>query len=98
MPESGCHSFGRPRGRNSASGHKGDALAGPRVAQKRPLLTLCAARAPGPPKKSPTIREPEAILAGLPADVMDELVEDMAEAVVAMLLEPASRPVTRRRR
>ena len=32
----------------------------------------------------------EAILAGLPADVMDELVEDMAEAVVAMLLKQAA--------
>jgi hypothetical protein len=32
----------------------------------------------------------EAILAGLPAHVMDELVEDMAEAVVAMLLSQAA--------
>lgn len=35
-------------------------------------------------------REPEAVLAGLPAEVMDGLVEDLAEAVVAMLLPPAS--------
>lgn len=31
-------------------------------------------------------RQPEDILAGLPAHLMDELVEDMAEAVLAMLL------------
>jgi len=35
-------------------------------------------------------REPEPVLAGLPAEVMDELVKDLAEAVVAMLLPPAS--------
>jgi hypothetical protein len=32
----------------------------------------------------------EAILAGLPAGVMDELVDDMADAVVAMLLTEAA--------
>ncbi len=32
----------------------------------------------------------EAILAGLPADVMDELVSDLAEAVVAILLDRES--------
>ena len=32
----------------------------------------------------------DAILAGLPAHVMDELVEDLAEAVVAMLLDRES--------
>lgn len=31
-----------------------------------------------------------ALLAGLPADVMDELVDDMADAVVAMLLKHAA--------
>jgi hypothetical protein len=35
-------------------------------------------------------RELEAILDGLPAEVMDELVKDLAEAVVAVLLPPAS--------
>ena len=39
-----------------------------------------------PSKKSANTRQAEAILAGLPAHVMDSLVEDMAEAVVAMLL------------
>ena len=33
-------------------------------------------------------RQPEAVLAGLPAEVIDGLVEDMADAVVAMLLNP----------
>jgi hypothetical protein len=36
------------------------------------------------------MRSPEAILAGLPAHVMDELVDDLAEAVVAMLLSQAA--------
>ena len=36
--------------------------------------------------KAAFIGAPGAILAGLPADVMDECVEDLAEAVVAMLL------------
>ena len=43
------------------------------------------------PSKNHTNRlPPEAILAGLPAHVMDECVEDMAEAVVAMLLSQAA--------
>ena len=33
-------------------------------------------------------REPEAVVTGLPAEVIDGLVEDMADAVVAMLLNP----------
>ena len=37
-----------------------------------------------------TERAPADILTGLPAPVMDELVEDMAEAVVAMLLNQAA--------
>ena len=40
--------------------------------------------------KAAFMRSPEAILAGLPADVMDECVEDLAEAVVAMLLSQAA--------
>jgi hypothetical protein len=35
-------------------------------------------------------RAREEVLAGLPAEVMDGLVEDMAEAVVAMLLRATS--------
>lgn len=35
-------------------------------------------------------RQVEDILAGLPAHVMDELVEDMADAVVAILLSQAA--------
>ena len=37
-------------------------------------------------KNSVSIRQAEAILAGLPAHVMDELVSDLAEAVLAVLL------------
>jgi hypothetical protein len=33
---------------------------------------------------------PEAVVPGLPADVMDECVEDLAEAVVAILLSQAA--------
>jgi hypothetical protein len=40
--------------------------------------------------KAAFMRSPEAIPAGLPADVMDECVEDLAEAVVAMLLSQAA--------
>ena len=40
--------------------------------------------------KAAFMRSPEAILAGLPAHVMDELVDDLAEAVVAMLLSQAA--------
>jgi len=32
-------------------------------------------------------RRPEAVLAGLPAEVMDAVVKDMADAIVAMLLD-----------
>ena len=41
-------------------------------------------------KNSANISRVEAILAGLPAHVMDELVEDLADAVVAMLLSQAA--------
>jgi len=40
--------------------------------------------------KAAFMRSPEAILAGLPADVMDECVKDLAEAVVAILLSQAA--------
>ena len=40
--------------------------------------------------KRANISRVEAILAGLPAPVMDELVDDLAEAVVAMLLSQAA--------
>ena len=43
-----------------------------------------------PHRKSANTRHPAAILAGLPAHVMDELVEDMADAVVAILLSQAA--------
>ena len=44
----------------------------------------------GEGKKGTNIRRPEAVVAGLPAQVMDELVDDLAEAVVAMLLSQAA--------
>ena len=43
-----------------------------------------------PDRKSANTRRAEAILAGLPARVMDELVADLAEAVVATLLSQAA--------
>ncbi len=39
-----------------------------------------------PHRESAGTRQPADILAGLPADVMDELVDDLADAVVATLL------------
>ena len=51
-------------------------------------LGSCGKQAqPGP--NCPDTRHAADILAGLPAHVMDELVEDLAEAVVAMLLSQA---------
>lgn len=55
--------------------------AGTRVAGKEPARSSRLPR-----RKSANPRHPADILAGLPQHVMDELVEDMAEAVVAMLL------------
>jgi len=46
---------------------------------------------PGPNRVS-VQRKPADILAGLPAPVMDELVDDLAEAVVAMLLSQTAEP------
>ncbi len=43
-----------------------------------------------PRGSSTNTRQPADILAGLPADVMDELVDDLAEAVVAILLSQAA--------
>ena len=42
------------------------------------------------PNRVPVQRRTDDLLAGLPAHVMDELVDDMAEAVVAMLLSQAA--------
>jgi hypothetical protein len=44
-------------------------------------------------KINPNIRQPSDILALLPAPVMDSLVEDLAEAVVAILLHPKTASV-----
>ena len=56
--------------------------------------SVLGARVWGNPMGSSTMdarkRRSEAIVAGLPADVMDELVADMAEAVLAMLSEAAT--------
>ena len=60
-------------------------LQGPRVPRPSP-----AASAPDPLSAvAARRRRAEQIMAGLPADVMDSLVDDMAEAVVAMLLSQA---------
>ena len=40
------------------------------------------------PNRAMNDRQPEDVLAGLPVEVMDGLVEDLADAVVAMLLNP----------
>jgi hypothetical protein len=79
MPEPRPHGFDCPGGRNTASAH-GD----------EPVSALSAARAADGGKNSVSIRQAEAILAGLPAPVMDELVEDLAEAVAAILLSQAA--------
>ena len=42
------------------------------------------------PNRAPVQRHTDHLLAGLPAHVMDELVDDMAEAVVVMLLSQAA--------
>ncbi len=43
-----------------------------------------------PHRESAGTRQPADILAGLPEHVMDELVDDLAEAVVAILLSQAA--------
>jgi hypothetical protein len=55
---------------------------GPRESARKALLFRAS--------RAMNDREPEAVVAGLPAEVMDGLVEDLAEAVVAMLLRPPS--------
>ena len=47
-------------------------------------------RAKPGPNRVPVQRAPADILTGLPAHVMDALVDDLAEAVVAMLLSQAA--------
>jgi len=87
MPEPRSHSLDCPERRKVASGHGEDTSGGERVPGNKPVPPPLPARAADSSKNSASIRQPEAILAGLPAPVMDELVEDMAEAVVAMLLD-----------
>ena len=87
MPEQGQHTSGR--GRQAKSGPNC-----PRVGRVPPDRRGAAGE-PGrfrhlPHGKSANTRCPGAILAGLPAHVMDECVEDMAEAVVGMLLSQAT--------
>ena len=86
MPEPRSHSLDCPERRKVASGHGEDTSGGERVPGNKPVPPPLPARAADSSKNSASIRQPEAILAGLPAPVMDELVEDLAEAVVAMLL------------
>jgi len=90
MPEPRSHSLDCPGRRDRAFAHGEDASAGHPVARSRPVPAPSAARAAGSRKNSATVRQPEAILAGLPEHVMDELVEDLAEAVVAILLSQAA--------
>ncbi len=87
MPERGQHTSGR--GKRAGSGpncpHAG----------RMPTARREAVGEPGRSRHSPHGRsantcDPEAVLAGLPAHVMDECVEDLAEAVVAMLLDRES--------
>ena len=79
MAEPSSHTFECSVGRNSAFGH-GD----------EPLPATSAARAGDYRKNSAPVRQPEAILPGLSAEVMDECVADLAEAVVAILLDQES--------
>ena len=90
MPEAASHSLDYPATRNEASAHGQEASAGERVTRNKPISAPSATRAAGRGKKSASTRQPADILAGLPAHVMDELVEDMAEAVVAVLLDQAT--------
>ena len=61
------------------------------LVERTPADTRVAGEGPArsrrlPHRKSARTRQPVDVLAGLPAHVMDELVEDLAEAVVAILL------------
>lgn len=86
MPEPRSHSLDCPGRQNGASAHEVGTSPGQRVARDKPVPAPSAARAADAGKNSVSIRQAEAILAGLPAHVMDELVEDLADAVVAILL------------
>jgi hypothetical protein len=86
MPEPRSRSLGCRGRRNRASAHGEGTPAGVRVAPDKPVPAPSAARVARSRRNSATSRQPEAILAGLPAHVMDELVSDLAEAVLAVLL------------
>ena len=81
-----------PADRAALSVSESTAIKGAVRADSREQSTGACQRRSGAPKaavcgpKDAFVRSPETILAGLPAHVMDELVEDLAEAVVAMLL------------
>jgi hypothetical protein len=79
MPERGVGTVGQGRARNSARNHALGASAAARPGQIGPSAG-----------RSARTRQIGGTLAGLPGHVMDELVEDMAEAVVAMLLSQAA--------
>ena len=87
MPEPSCHTSDRAGARNRASAHGEETPASDRVAQDEPVPATSAVGAADARKNSVSVRQAEAILAGLPAHVMDELVSDLAEAVVAILLD-----------
>ena len=86
MREPISHSLDCPGRRNAAPAHGEGKPAGERVAQGGPVPAPSAARSADSSKDSANTRRPEAILAGLSEHVMDELVDDMADAVVAILL------------
>jgi len=79
MAKPSSHTFECSVKRNSASGHRDE-----------PLPATSAPRAAKPRKNAADIRQPEALLPGLPAEVMDECVADLAETVAAILLDQES--------
>jgi len=85
-----------PADRAALSVSESTAIKGAVRADSREQSTGACQRRSGAPKaavcgpKDAFVRSPETILAGLPAHVMDELVEDMAEAVATILLSQAT--------
>ena len=79
MAERGVGTVGQGRARNSARNHAPGASTAVRPGQIGPTAA-----------RSARTQRIEGTIAGLPAHVMDECVEDLAEAVVAMLLRQAA--------
>ena len=87
MAKPTSHTLNCPEGQNASFSHGNEMSASERIIRNKPVPASSVARAAGLRKNSVSIQRAEDIIAGLPSEVMASLVQDMAQAIVVMLLD-----------